>query len=229
MSEEKKKRGFVLRRSDRIVLGVVLALAVIAAVLTIMKRFFGLAPANGALLLHLPALALAVLIGWVFFSLIRRIRRTVPRRIMTVVMVAVMVMLVTLGMLFLSYWASYAIPQRYTVIASPAGGHRLVVLRAPDRDEDETRISVRRAARLADDPEGDPGIGVDDVGYEYTAWPQALGGLFYRTDADAQGAAYIGLTSGATLMVEWPDEDTAHFFIQDPRPGDEGEITVRFK
>ena len=66
MSAEKKKRGFVLRGADRVALGIVLALVVIAAVLTGMKRF-GLAPANGALLLHLPALALAVLVGWVFF------------------------------------------------------------------------------------------------------------------------------------------------------------------
>ena len=242
MSGEKK---FKLRKSDRAVLIILIALAVVIAALSILQRAAGLAPVHGSLVLYLPAAAVLLLIGWGLYMLVRRVRKDVLRRVLVGLLVAALLLVVMLGFSYLNFVSSFSIPQKYSRLASPSGAHRLVLLRGWDLDEDH--IETRKAARLAaaPDPDAAPDAGsesdadtepnagpetvFEDYGYVYKAYPEALGGLFYRIDADVEGTAIIGCGSAGTLMMEWPDEDTAHFYVKDPGPGDGGEITVRFK
>ena len=238
MSREKK---FNLRGSDRTVLIILIAMAVVIAALSIMQRA-GLAPVYGSLMLYLPAAAVLLLAGWGVYMLVRRVRRDALRRALVGVLVVLVVLVITLGFSYLSLVSNISIPQKYSTLTSPSGAHRLVLMRGLDLDED--RIATRRAARLAaaqeDNAEADAAEAntaesdaaenaIEDYGYIYKAYPEALGGLFYRLDADVDGMAVIGYASAGTLMMEWPDEDTAHFYVKDPGPGDGGEITVRFK
>lgn len=258
MSRVKK---FNLRGSDRAVLIILIAMAVVIAALSIMQRA-GLAPVYGSLMLYLPAAAVLLLAGWGVYMLVRRIRRDALRRALVGVLVVVVLLVVTLGFSYLGLVSNVSIPQKYSTLTSPSGAHRLVLMRGLDLDED--RIATRKAARLeaatdagseqeaaAPDAETSPDVApdaaaspaaapdaaapntaetaIEDYGYIYKAYPEALGGLFYRMDADVEGMAVIGYGSAGTLMMEWPDEDTAHFYVKDPGPGDGGEITVRFR
>lgn len=240
MSREKK---FNLRGSDRAVLIILIAMAVVIAALSIMQRA-GLAPVYGSLMLYLPAAAVLLLAGWGVYMLVRRVRRDALRRALVGVLVVLVLLVVTLGFSYLSFVSNVSIPQKYSTLTSPSGAHRLVLMRGLDLDED--RIATRKAARLAAAQEDNATTDTDseqetaaspdtaenaieDYGYIYKAYPEALGGLFYRLDADVDGMAVIGYASAGTLMMEWPDEDTAHFYVKDPGPGDGGEITVRFR
>ena len=95
-------------------------------------------------------------------------------------------------------------------------------------DPDEERIEARRTARLAADPESSAEIAVEDWGYNYYAFPKALG-VFYRADAQTEGELHVGYASDATLMVEWlENESVAHFFLDNPGEQDGGDWYVRF-
>ena len=94
---------------------------------------------------------------------------------------------------------------------------------------------------------------LEDWGFIYRAYPQALG-MFYRSNAAVEGEIYLSISDflasaeasqdGAarddasasaeapvmgTLMVEWQDdENTAHFFVENPGVAEGGECYVRF-
>ena len=67
-------------------------------------------------------------------------------------------------------------------------------------------------------------IGV--YGYVYTAYPSVMG-IFYRPDADTEGAIYRGYSSESRILYEWTDDgDTIRIYLEDAEPGDSGEIIV---
>ena len=221
-----KGKKLNLRTSDRIVLIIVLVLTALIVVLSLMQRA-GLAPVHGSLMLYLPALIVVLLVGWGLYTLIRRIRRDTLRRVLIGLLVAALLLVGSLGLTYLNLMSTISIPQKYNVFTSPGGTHKLVLLRGLDLDEE--RLAARKAARLAANPDDTDENVAEDMGYVYKAYPLALAGLFYRTDADVEGTASIGYGSTGTLMMEWPDEDTAHFYVKDPGPADGGEVTVKFK
>ena len=233
-------RRFSMRRSDKVVLAVLGVLVLLIIALNILQRC-GLSLVNGALMLYLPVLALLTLVGWGGYVLFRRIPNRTVKLVVGGVLGIVLLAVVVLGFTYISFVASIGVPHKYRTLVSPTGGRRLVVLRTLDSDED--RIMQRKAARLAADPEGDPEMTAADWGYVYRAYPEALLGLFYRSDADVEGEVYLNYRDGiapatgedgtagpiGTMMLEWLEDDTvAHFYVENAGVAEGGECTVRF-
>lgn len=233
-------RRFSLCRSDKIVLAVLGVLVLLTIALNIMQRC-GLSIVNGALMLYLPVLTLLILVGWGGYVLFRRIPNRTVKLVVGGLLGLALLVVVLLGFTYVSFIASIGTPHKYRTMVSPSGEHRLVVLRT--LDPDEARIEQRKAARLAADPEGDPEITAADWGYVYRAYPEALFGLFYRSDADVEGEVYLTYRDGiapvtaegeepepiGTMMLEWLENDTvAHFYVENAGVAEGGECTVRF-
>lgn len=233
-------RRFSLRRSDKIVLAVLGVLVLLTVALNIMQRC-GLSLVNGALMIYLPVMTLLLLVGWGGYVLFRRIPNRTVKLVVGGLLGLALLVVVLLGFTYVSFIASIGTPHKYRTMVSPSGEHRLVVLRT--LDPDEARIEQRKAARLAADPEGDPEITAADWGYVYRAYPEALFGLFYRSDADVEGEVYLTYRDGiapvtaegeepepiGTMMLEWLENDTvAHFYVENAGVAEGGECTVRF-
>ncbi len=245
-AEQTEKRRLTLRHSDKVILCVLGVLIVLIIALTILQRN-GLSLVNGLATLFLPLAAVFLLVGWGVYALVRRISRRGVKLAVGAVLMLVLLVVMLLAFTYFSFVAAVTLPQRYTVIQPPSGGRRLVVMRSLESDEE--RMNERVAARLALDPNGDPGITAEDWGYEYRAYPLLLKGLFYRSNADVEGEVHLayrqradaqadgeatdgetpaGLSHG-TLMVEWLDDGaTAHFYVQDPGVAEGGDCYVRF-
>lgn len=248
-SEKQSRRRIELSRADKIVLCIVAMLVLVFIVLSIMQRC-GLTLINGMLMLHVPFLALVVLVGWVGYALVRRISRRGIKVAVGGLLVLVYGLALVVAFTYLSFMGTVAVPQRYATLVSPSGTHKVVVMRAMDLDEE--RVEARRAARLEANPEGDPEVTVYDWGVICKAYPSVLN-IFYRSNADVEGEIYLNYdasrlvsqeqsaTEGdenaapaeplprGTLMLEWlEDENTAHFYVDQPAVGEGGECTVRF-
>lgn len=249
MNEENtERRRFTLGTPDKVMLGIVLALVVLTIALLILQRC-GLMPVNGAILLYLPLLTLFVLVGWGGSALIRRIKNRTVRLLVGGGLGLALVLVVLLVYTYVTYLSFYLIPQKYTVLSSPSGARRVVVLRTFDTDED--RAKERRAARLANAPEGAPEESIEDWGYLYKAYPRVLG-MFYRNNANVEGEVRLNIdestiarqtgqapdaggedeaskTTHGTLMVEWlEDESVVHFFADNPGITEGGDCYLRF-
>lgn len=242
--ESSKRRRLFQRTSDRVLLIIALALAVLTIALSILQRF-GLTPINGAIQLYLPILTLFVLVGWGGYALIRRISNRTVKLLVGGGLGLLLVLALLLVFTYVSYMAFYLMPQRYSVIVSPSGTHRLVVMRGFDTDE--ARMQQRKAARLAANPDDSEEDSVADWGYAYRAYPLALG-MFYRSNADVEGEVCLAIdefaggtqsessdesaepeTARGTLMVEWLEEESvAHFFAENPGVAEGGDCYVRF-
>ena len=226
METEKKTPRFEFRKPDKILLFVLLTLVLVTVALTVLRSFH-LELINGVLYLYLPLLILATAAGWGIYALVRRIRRNGLRMALTVLLSLVGFLAVVLAFSFIGYLANVNLPQRFTTVSSPDGARKLVVLRSFELPEDE-HIARRKAARLEADPDSGEDVVAEDWGFAYTAYPRALR-FFYRSDADVEGEVHLGFASAATMMVEWPEERTARFYVQEPQPGDDGECFVRLK
>ena len=228
MSEEQTKvRRFQLGLVDKILLGVTLALMFFSIVLSLLQRR-GLSPVDGALLLYLPVLAVLALLVWGVVALRRVIKRPMLRNVITGVLVVILLFIFARAMTYIGYLSAISVPRRYNTVASPSGAHSLIILRT--LDSDESHFEARRAARLEADPDSDADYAREDLLYTYTAYPPALFGLFYHSDADVEGEVRLALAGGSsTMMVEWlKDETVAHFYVDNPGVAEGGEMFVRF-
>ena len=247
-NEETAKRPFLPRTSDRVLLIISLVLALLTGALLILQKV-GLSLIDGAIMIYLPLLTLFVLVGWGGYALIRRIYNQTVRMIVGGVLGLLLVLAVMMVYTYVSYMAFYLIPQKYSAMVSPTGGHRLVVMRGFDTVEEHHQ--QRKAARLAADPDATEEDVISDWGYMYRAYPQVLG-LFYKTNANVEGEVYLDIEEPnaqpqsdqageatqaeaepkaphGTLMVEWLDNDaTAHFFVENPGVAEGGDCYVRF-
>ncbi len=222
---ETAQKRLNLAPGDRVTGGIAVALLALIAALTVLRKL-NITLVRGELLLFMPYLLLCLLLGWGISAIVRRIRRRALRIAVGAGLGLALACVAMLGFSYVSFVATLTIPQRYNTVSSPSGAHRLVVLRTLDDDED--RVREHAAARQAADPESSPDVIVDDYFYIYTAYP-ALAGFFYRSDADVEGAVTASYVDGATLMVEWSDDESeAHFFAAEPGVGEGGDLYVRF-
>ena len=219
-----RQRRFEFTTVDKIALIVVVGALVVLAALNIMGMR-GLTLIRGEILYFVGLLIPLTLAVWGIYRLIIRLKTPRGKLIAGGALGMVLMLVFTLGMSMVSVMATMAIPQRYAMVTSPTGKHRLVVMRLLDQDDE--RMQARREARLAEDPGGSTDTQITDYGYQYLAFPPVLR-FFYRSNADVEGLLCLSYGHDTKLMVEWlDDEDTAHFFIDEPGPGDEGEFTVR--
>lgn len=198
-----KKPSFLaaLRRSDKIILGIVAAMVVATVALNLLKRF-GLTLINEPIMLFLPIAALLVLVGWGAFALIRRIQSRGVKVAVGGFAVLALIVLVTLGFTYLSFVTYTAMPHAYKTLTDPDGKHPLVVMWAFDSDPErnEQSVEARKAARLEAYPDSDPQTLADDVTVAFTAYPKALLGLFYRSSADVEGKVFLAYTGNIAAM-----------------------------
>lgn len=239
--DAEKKRRFRLGMPDKVILGALGVLVAVVIIVNVLSRF-GLALINGAVMMYIPLITLAVLVGWGGYALIRRIRKPVVKTVVASVAALLMLLAMVLVISYVSYIAYYTVPQKYATVRSPSGARKLVVMRGFDIDSG--RSDQRKAARLEADPEGSQDLAPEDIIMLYKAYPEVLG-LFYRSDADVEGEVCLAYadstaTSGeevsaaatvshGTLMVDWlDDEATARFYAENPGVAEGGECTVRF-
>ena len=237
--EETTRWTFLPRTSDRVLFIIALGLALLTGVLLILQKV-GLSLIDGAIMIYLPLLTLCVLLGWGGYALIRRIRSQTVRMIVGGVLGLLLVLAIMMVYTYVSYMAFYLLPQKYSTLISPAGGHRLVVMRGFDTVEEHHQ--QRKAARLAADPDATQDDVISDWGYMYRGYPQILG-LFYKTNANVEGEVYLDIeeppqsdqageaeqAAHGTLMVEWQDDNaTAHLFVENPGVAEGGDCYVRF-
>ena len=221
MEKKETKRRLQLSGANKVVLIVLVLLTVVTVLINILKTR-GLSLIHGELYLLLPLSILVVAVGWGAFALFRRIGNRTVRVVAGILAAILLLVVLTIGMSYLSVVISLAIPQRYATVSTEDGAHRLVVMRVLDTDED--RVEQRHAARLESDPDGTEEITVEDWGYIYTAYAP-VGKLFYRPESLLEGEVHIGYASRATLMVDWQEDATiGHFFVRDPEVCDGGEM-----
>lgn len=238
MNAKREKQRPGLTTVDKVLLGLMAILSVALIAVGILQRC-GLSLINGTLMLYLPVLAVLVLLGWLGYRLIRKIRNRTVRIVVSSVVVLVLALGLTLVLSYMGLMAALTVPQRYATLASPSGARKVVVMRQVDTEQE--RLDARRSARLAADPDGDPEYTVQDWGYVYRAYPRVLN-VFYRSNADVEGEVYLANDVAAaddgaqetalphgTLMVEWlEDEAGVHFYVENPGAGEGGECTLRF-
>ncbi|MGX8706459.1 MAG: hypothetical protein ACSW8J_07765 [bacterium] len=219
------KPRFFSNLGDRIAFWVLIGLLVAVVIANALKSYANLQLVHGELYVYMPLLMALILVGWGLSAIFRRLRGVV-KGIVGAVMVLVMLALMVLGTTYGGIAAGLLFPQRYVDVTAPDGGHRLMVMRGFDTDE--TRLEARRALRLEANPDSDPEIVAGDYGYTYTAYTPALMDLFFHLDTARDGEIHVGYASKAELMVEWEDDGaTAHFFLKNPEPTDEGEMRVQ--
>lgn len=110
-------------------------------------------------------------------------------------------------------------PGCYAVLESP-GGEKVVVMRKLNLDAQ--RIQARTG-------EADAVTGaLEHLGYAYMAYPR-WGGLFYNRNQASQGELEIGCASSAQLMHRWDADGNLHLYVENPEPGDGGELTLVLK
>lgn len=248
-TETTEKTRSPMKTSTKVLLIIVGILVVVIVALGILERC-GIMPVDGEIVLYVPLLAVFVLLGWGVYALVGRIDKRGVKVAVGVGLSILLMVVLMIAFSYISYMGFYALPHRYSTVAAPSGARKLVVMRAFDTDEG--RMEQRRSARLEADPDGEAEFTLQDWGYIYKAYPR-VAKWFYRTNADVEGEVYLPVddaivtrgdqtvetTDGeapqedqsghSTLMVEWlEDEAVAHFFAQDPGPGDGGDCYVRF-
>ena len=243
--KQERKRRFSLRSADKIILGALSFMALIMFVLTILRKN-GLCLIQGEYELFLPVLMLLIVLGWGTWALFRRLSGRGARMAVALGGALVIMLLLSQAMNYISYIVAVSIPQYYKEFTSPDGAHTAVLMRVLDVSQE--RMDARRDARLAvaaagafdavdpaEDAEASEADAAEeeyaesDFGYSYMVYPKALLGLFYRADADVEGAVYETYGAEGRLRYEWLDDGSAfRLFISDPGPGEGGEWILRF-
>ena len=223
--EKQERRRFLSNMGDRAAL---IAL-VVMILLTIAINALGLAGlrlVSTEIYVFLPLIIGLTALGWGVSAIIRIIHRPVLKRVVMVILVLIMFVLVVLGVQYVSFVAGPTLPSRYAVMTSPNERHRLIVMR--QLDTDETRVDARRAARLEAHPDSSPDYVTEDWGFVYKAFAPGPLGLFYKPDTLIEGEVYIGSASTGELMLQWEeDEAVGYFYVDNPGPGDGGEMRAR--
>lgn len=151
-------------------------------------------------------------------ALVRRIWRKWLKFAAGAVLTLVILAVIVLMYLVFSLLLVAATPLHYTTLTAP-GGEAVVVMR--EISKDETNFAQRMEAAGKDAAQG-PGSEAD-LGYLYTAHPRKLY-FFYDRDVSGEGGVEIGTASAARLMYEWTENSTLHMYVENPEPGDGGEI-----
>ena len=222
MNEEKKAVRFQLNTVDKIILVVLAVLMVAMTALSIMSRC-GLMLINGSLYILGAFAGIALILFWVGYALVRRIKKRTTRMAVTILLAVVLFILITIAVAFISMFTSLTIPVEFDTVVK--GERQVVILRGYDVNEE--RMELRYQERISNNPDGNTELSLEDYGFCYYAYPKVMG-IFYRADADVEGEIYISQNSDATLMIEWPDENTARLFVSDPGLCDGGEWYLRY-
>lgn len=185
-----------------------------------------------------------VLLVWAAVAIFRRFSSRMSRIIAGTVLGLVVAFVGMMGLTYLLTYAQLAMLQPYATISSPAG-EKVAIMYTVDTgfvDEEslraaEARMDARKAQLDAEaaaagevvtettDETGVVDYPSEAYGFVYAAYPRVMG-LFIDATADSQGLIYRGSASEAEIKFEWTDDNTVRFYLENPEPGDEGEIVL---
>ena len=224
MSEEKKSKARLrLSTVDKVILIVLTVLMLLMAVVSIMNRF-GYTLINGSLYIFAAFAGLDILLGWGGYALVRRFKNRTTRLMIGTLVSVVIFLLSVISVTFISMFSAVSIPVEFDTIVN--GDKKVVILKGYDVDEE--RMKLRLNERAKQNPDAEVVESAEDYGYCYYAYPKALG-FFYRVDAETEGEVYMDQNSEATLMIEWPDENTAHLFVENAGATEGGDWYLHFE
>ena len=199
----------------------------VLAVLCLLMLALGITVRCGLMLTNMKIYAwlliglVLTLIVWGCYAICNKIQNRKLRIGVLLVMGFVLMLAVSVVLSLVSYFYTYAVSSKYAEVVSDTG-RKLVVMRRYDLDEEKLRDRYPDAGEeLMPQTE-------EDFNYYYSAFPKKLW-FFVDANAEAEGVIIISVDSEAKLMVEWPDENTAHLYVENPGPYDSGEITVKFE
>lgn len=180
-------------------------------------------------------LLLFSLLAWGGVNIYRRIRGRSAKMIAGIAMGILMFVLLTMTFTYVGQFARLLYPAPYSVIRSEKSGNVAAVLRGIDSgiesetafEETQARMDVRYEA-ITDEPfNEETGYPIEAYGYYIEAYPQKWN-FFYEANADVEGRIFIGYASQAQLLYEWQDDATLRLYLENPEPGDSGEIILHF-
>ena len=123
--------------------------------------------------------------------------------------------------MFLSVMQFYQIPRMYNILKS-ADDRQAVIMQT--FSEDLERMNLRAETRRAQDGSNEEEYELSDLGVICRVYPRKLL-LFYDSKHPSEGQIETGYASEALLKYEWND-DGLHMYLENPEPGDEGELTL---
>lgn len=188
-------------------------------------------------------LVLILALVWGCVILYRKIK-TESRKKLFVVIALLIIMIISVGLTnSILQISSLAMLHKYSTIESPAGSPVVIMYAVDTGVEDYDSMIARMDARSAyfDELNGiEPSEKVainpvftsileaydsEDFGYAYFAFPRVMG-LFYTSNCEMEGAIYRGCESTAKLLYEWSDDAHLRLYLEEPLPGDEGEVLL---
>lgn len=221
--EKKSKISIRLNTADKVILVVLTVLMILMATVSIMSRF-GIMLINGSLYIYGALAGLIILLGWGGYVLVRRFKAKTTRLVMGTLVSVVIFLLTVISVSFVSLFSAVSIPAEFDTVVN--GEKKIVILRGYDVNEE--RMQIRFNERKKQNPGEKLMESPEDYGFCYYAYPKTLG-FFYRLDVDVEGEVYISQDSDATLMIEWPDENTAHLYVENAGIADGGDWYLRYK
>lgn len=194
-----------------------------------------------------------LLLFWAGVSIYNRIRSEKAQRIYRIVGLSIGMGLAAFILVAAAQLTMYAMPHAYGTIESPLG-QKVVILRLNDvgagTEEDYNATIARMNARVeylnGQSAEAAPEVDSENVnsdsnyeaavalesypyeayGHVYIALPKKAG-IFYTSNVEIEGEIYRGESSKSGLFFEWLDDTTVRFYLENPEPGDEGEMILR--
>lgn len=193
------------------------------------------------------ALVPVLLAIWGGVTVYNKVKSERARRVFRIVGISVGAGLSAFVLVAAAQLTMYAMPHSYGTIESPAG-QKVVILRLNDvgagGEEEYAATIARMNARVkymnGETAETSPEVDSESAyeaavalesypleayGHVYIALPKKLG-IFYSSNVVVEGEIYRGEGSKSGLFFEWIDDNTVRFYLENPEPGDEGEMTL---
>lgn len=202
------------------------------------------------------ALVMVLLLFWAGVGIYNRIRSEKAQRIYRIVGLSIGMGLAAFILVAAAQLTMYAMPHSYGTIESPTGEKVVILRLndvGAGTEEDYLATIARMNARVeylngkaaangeteaAPDAETaanseaavEASVALESYPYEayghvYIALPKKAG-IFYTSNVEIEGEIYRGESSKSGLFFEWIDDNTVRFYLENPEPGDEGEMIL---
>lgn len=202
------------------------------------------------------ALVPVLLLVWAGVSVYNRLRSERAQRIYRIVGLSMGMGLAVFILVAAAQLTMYAMPHTYGTIESPLGQKVVILRLndvGAGSDEDYAATIARMNARVEylnsksaetgaealpevdsanvnSDSAHEAAVALDSYpleayGHVYLAMPRKLG-IFYTSNVEIEGEIYRGESSQSGLFFEWLDDYTVRFYLENPEPGDSGELKL---
>jgi len=251
-----KPRSSGLSTFSKVMIALIMVVIVIVTIFTILDGA-GLHLLVPEIISVGTALVPVLLLVWAGVSIYNRIRSEKAQRIYRIVGLSLGMGFGAFILVAAAQLTMYAMPHAYGTIESPLGQKVVILRlndvgagteedynatiarmnarveylnsKAAANGETEVAPDTETAADSSDAVEA--AVALESYPYEayghvYIALPKKAG-IFYTSNVEIEGEIYRGEASESGLFFEWLDDTTVRFYLENPEPGDSGEMTVR--